>query len=183
MSVADRSIDPRIIESAKEEFLQKDFGCVLAGYLQTRVLRRALYKRFRAGRTFCALVESTVQGLESWCGKSCPCRRRLRTNSSKAWDMDRNTCSGGSTISTTATTKCACCSFSTDEIRELEHDGGGYGHATYAYYKEARRGLTKTDISSAACFRHTDGYLQPLIHGFSKQEAGRISNDVRLFDW
>ena len=49
MSVADRSIDPRIMESAKEEFLQKGFLdaslqeiCKNAG-----VTTGALYKRFK----------------------------------------------------------------------------------------------------------------------------------------
>ena len=49
MSVADRSIDPRIMESAKEEFLQKGFLdaslqeiCKKAG-----VTTGALYKRFK----------------------------------------------------------------------------------------------------------------------------------------
>ena len=49
MSVADRSIDPRIKESAKEEFLQKGFLdaslqeiCKNAG-----VTTGALYKRFK----------------------------------------------------------------------------------------------------------------------------------------
>ena len=67
MSVADRSIDPRIIESAKEEFLQKGFLdaslqeiCKNAG-----VTTGALYKRFKGKEElFCALVESTVQDLE-----------------------------------------------------------------------------------------------------------------------
>ena len=56
MSVADRSIDPRIIESAKEEFLQKGFLdaslqeiCKNAG-----VTTGALYKRSRARKNFSA---------------------------------------------------------------------------------------------------------------------------------
>ena len=67
MSVADRSIDPRIMESAKGEFLQKGFLdaslqviCKNAG-----VTTGALYKRFKGKEElFCALVESTVQDIE-----------------------------------------------------------------------------------------------------------------------
>ena len=115
MSVADRSIDPRIIESAKEEFLQKGFLdaslqeiCKNAG-----VTTGALYKRFKGKEElFCALVESTVQDLEEVVRQKSVLPQRSRTNSSKrrgTWT--ENICSGGLTISMTATMKCACCSY------------------------------------------------------------------------
>lgn len=69
MSVADRSIDPRIMESAKEEFLQKGFLdaslqeiCKNAG-----VTTGALYKRFKGKEElFCALVEGPADELYNY---------------------------------------------------------------------------------------------------------------------
>ena len=88
MSVADRSIDPRIIESAKEEFLQKGFLdaslqeiCKNAG-----VTTGALYKRFKGKEElFCALVESTVQDLEEVVRQKSvlPCTRPRRGSAAK----------------------------------------------------------------------------------------------------
>ena len=93
MSVADRSIDPRIMESAKEEFLQKGFLdaslqviCKNAG-----VTTGALYKRFKGKEElFCALVESTVQDLEEVVRQSACCSsfrtgRSTQTSSTNGW--------------------------------------------------------------------------------------------------
>ena len=87
MSVADRSIDPRIMESAKEEFLQKGFLdaslqviCKNAG-----VTTGALYKRFKGKEElFCALVESTVQDLGACCS-SFRTGRSTQTSSTNGW--------------------------------------------------------------------------------------------------
>ena len=65
----------------------------------------------------------------------------------------------------------------------------GMSRTTYAYYKEAqRRGLTKTDISEKEMHVMLSAFwtaiCEPLIHGFSKEEAGRISDLMcGLFDW
>ena len=153
MSVADRSIDPRIMESAKEEFLQKGFLdaslqviCKNAG-----VTTGALYKRFKGKEElFCALVESTVQDLE----------RLLLVFSDGT------------------------------KYANFEHEWvESMSHTTYAYYKEAqRRGLTKTDISEKEMHVMLSSFwtaiCEPLVHGFSKKEAGRISDLMcGLFDW
>ena len=93
MSVADRSIDPRIMESTKEEFLQKGFLdaslqeiCKNAG-----VTTGALYKRFKGKEElFCALVESTVQDLEEVVRQKSVLPATLTDEQlKKAWDMDR----------------------------------------------------------------------------------------------
>ena len=154
MSVADRSIDPRIMESAKGEFLQKGFLdaslqeiCKNAG-----VTTGALYKRFK-GKEY----------MQWWFD----------------YLYDRY-----------------------DEMRLLLvfSDGTKYAnfehewvesmsHTTYAYYKEARRrGLTKTDISEKELHVMLSAFwtaiCEPLIHGFTKEEAGRISDLMcGLFDW
>lgn len=62
-------------------------------------------------------------------------------------------------------------------------------HTTYAYYKEAqRRELTKTDISEKEMHVMLSSFwtaiCEPLIHGFTKEEAGHISDLMcGLFDW
>ena len=66
MSVPDRSIDPRLLSAAKQEFLNKGFEkaslaeiCKAAG-----VTTGALYKRFDGKEDlFCALVSDTVQDM------------------------------------------------------------------------------------------------------------------------
>ena len=65
----------------------------------------------------------------------------------------------------------------------------GMSHTTYAYYKEAqKRGLTKTVISEEELHVMLSSFwtaiCEPLIHGFTKEEAGRISDLMcGLFDW
>src|SRR5699024_9375527 len=66
MAVADRSIDPRILDSARTEFLASGFEmaslktiCEGAG-----VTTGALYKRYKGKEDlFCAVVEQTVADL------------------------------------------------------------------------------------------------------------------------
>ena len=69
MAVADRSIDPRILESARTEFLASGFEkaslktiCEGAG-----VTTGALYKRYKGKEElFCAVVEQTVSDCTKW---------------------------------------------------------------------------------------------------------------------
>ena len=69
MSVPDRSIDPRLLSAAKQEFLNKGFEkaslaeiCKAAG-----VTTGALYKRFDGKEDlFCALVSDTVQDMTEY---------------------------------------------------------------------------------------------------------------------
>lgn len=67
MAVPDHSIDPKILESAKQEFLKNGYEktklntiCENAG-----VTTGALYKRYKGkGDLFCAVVNGTVSDLE-----------------------------------------------------------------------------------------------------------------------
>ncbi len=69
MSVPDRSIDPRLLSAAKEEFLKKGYEAAsLAAICKgAGVTTGALYKRY-AGKEdlFSALVSGTVQDLEEY---------------------------------------------------------------------------------------------------------------------
>ena len=67
MSVPDRSIDPRLLSAAKEEFLKKGFEkasladiCKAAG-----VTTGALYKRYKGKEElFSVLVSDTIRDME-----------------------------------------------------------------------------------------------------------------------
>ena len=66
MAKADHSIDPRILESAKQEFLTLGFEKASLKRIceQAQVTTGALYKRYRGkDDLFCAVVEVTVGDL------------------------------------------------------------------------------------------------------------------------
>ena len=69
MSVPDRSIDPRLLDAAREEFLKNGYDktslaeiCKAAG-----VTTGALYKRYSGKEDlFCALVADTIRDMETY---------------------------------------------------------------------------------------------------------------------
>ena len=69
MSLPDRSIDPRLLAAAKDEFLKKGFDkASLAEICKAAdVTTGALYKRFSGKEElFCALVSDTVRDMEEY---------------------------------------------------------------------------------------------------------------------
>ena len=69
MSVPDRSIDPRLISSAKKEFLQKGYKAAsLAGICKAAgVTTGALYKRYEGKEAlFSELVADTIRDMEEY---------------------------------------------------------------------------------------------------------------------
>ena len=196
MAKADRTIDPRILESAKGEFLQKGFLnaslqeiCEKAG-----VTTGALYKRFKGKEElFCALVESTVRDLEDVVRQKAAQPAALTDEQlKKAWDMD------GEYMQRwfdylydryDAMRLLLACAEGT-KYSDFEHTWvENMSRTTYGYYEEAhRRGLTKTDVSDKEMHVLLSAFwtaiCEPLVHGFSKKEAGRISDLMcGLFDW
>ena len=93
MAVADRSIDPRILDSARTEFLASGFEkaslktiCEGAG-----VTTGALYKRYKGKEElFCAVVEQTVSDLYEVAHARGDKDPTAMSNQEliKAWDMD-----------------------------------------------------------------------------------------------
>lgn len=69
MSVPDKSIDPRLLQSAKEVFLDKGFEMAQLSEIckKAGVTTGALYKRF-AGKEelFCELVKETIEAMEEY---------------------------------------------------------------------------------------------------------------------
>ena len=92
MAKPDRSIDPRILESAKEEFLDKGFlGASLNNICRKAgVTTGALYKRFKGKEElFSALVDDTVDALRKVREEKAALRDDITDEELwKAWNMD-----------------------------------------------------------------------------------------------
>ena len=72
MSVPDRSIDPRLLQSAKELFLEKGFEMAQLSEIceKAGVTTGALYKRFSGKEElFCEVVSETVDAMDNYVSK------------------------------------------------------------------------------------------------------------------
>lgn len=154
----------------------------------------ALYKRFKGKEElFCALVESTVQDLEEVVRQKSVLPATLTDEQlKKAWDMDRGYMQWWFDYLYDRYDEMRLLLVFSDGTKyaNFEHElVESMSHTTYAYYKEAqRRELTKTDISEKEMHVMLSSFwtaiCEPLIHGFTKEEAGRISDLMcGLFDW
>ncbi|WP_312355617.1 TetR/AcrR family transcriptional regulator, partial [Aminipila sp.] len=68
MAKPDRSIDPRILESAKKEFLERGYETASLKTIceNAEITTGALYKRYRGKEDlFCAVVADTVTALNT----------------------------------------------------------------------------------------------------------------------
>ena len=93
MAKADRSIDPRILVSAKEEFLELGFEKASLKTIceKARVTTGALYKRYKGKEDlFCAVVADTVADLQVILQEKKGSGPEKLSDEAliKAWDMD-----------------------------------------------------------------------------------------------
>ena len=197
MSVADRSIDPRILDSARTEFLTSGFEkaslktiCEGAG-----VTTGALYKRYKGKEDlFCAVVEQTVEDLYEVAharGDKDPAAMSDQ-ELIKAWDMDGAdmmwwflflygrrddfylllSCSQGTRYA----------NFPHDWVELLTK-------ATSAYLSEAqRRGLCRNDVEPAELHILLSAFwttiYEPFIHHFTWEQIEAHCRIVcGLFNW
>ena len=197
MAVADRSIDPRILESARTEFLTSGFEkaslktiCEGAG-----VTTGALYKRYKGKEDlFCAVVEQTVADLYEVAharGDKDPAAMSDQ-ELIKAWDMDGAdmmwwfrflydrrddfylllACSQGTRYA----------NFPHDWVELLTK-------ATSAYLAEAqRRGLCRNDVEPAELHILLSAFwttiYEPFIHHFTWEQIEAHCRIVcGLFNW
>ena len=197
MAVADRSIDPRILESARSEFLANGFEtaslksiCEGAG-----VTTGALYKRYKGKEDlFCAVVEQTVEDLYEVAharGDKDPAAMSDQ-ELIKAWDMDGAdmmwwfrflydrrddfylllSCSQGTRYA----------NFPHDWVELLTK-------ATSAYLSEAqRRGLCRNDVEPAELHILLSAFwttiYEPFIHHFTWEQIEAHCRIVcGLFNW
>lgn len=197
MAKPDHSIDPRILDSAKQEFLALGFEKASLQHIceQAQVTTGALYKRYRSkDDLFRAVVADTVSDMKEIVKqKTCMDLSALSDSALiTAWDMDNDymmwwfrflydrhdgfvlliKCSEGSSYA----------NFQHDWVETMTH-------ATYEYYQEAvHRGLTSTDIPMEemhvllSAFWNT--IYEPFIHDFTWEQIEAHSRLVcRLFDW
>ena len=196
MATPDKSIDPRIFECARKEFLEKGFEKASLKIIceNAKVTTGALYKRYSGKEDlFCAIVESTFNDLcEIADSKTSTDLTKLTDRQLiDAWKM------GESMdwwfdylferyddfvllIRYSAGTKYE--NFQHDWVEKLTK-------STYSYYEEAKhRGLTQGSIS----FREMHILLsafwttiyEPFIHGYTHDEIKLHCQTVcRLFDW
>lgn len=197
MSKANRSIDPRILESAKQEFLELGFEKASLKHICERaeVTTGALYKRYRGKEDlFCTVVADTVKDLKAVLEEKGGIDLKTLSDDAliKAWDMDEAymmwwfqylyerhdgfvlllKCAEGTIYS----------NFQHDWVEAMTN-------ATYDYYAEARRrGLTSTDISKNEMHILLSAFwttiYEPFIHDFTWEQIEDHNKLVcGLFNW
>ena len=197
MAVADRSIDPRILESARTEFLARGFEKASLKTICERaaVTTGALYKRYKGKEElFCAVVEQTVSDLYEVAHARGDKDPAVMSNQEliKAWDMDGAdmiwwfrflydrrddfylllSCSQGTRYA----------NFPHDWVELLTK-------ATSAYLAEAqRRGLCRNDVEPAELHILLSAFwttiYEPFIHHFTWEQIEAHCRIVcGLFNW
>lgn len=197
MAKADHSIDPRILESAKNEFLEKGFQNASLKQIceKADVTTGALYKRYQGkDDLFCAVVADTVADLQSVLNEKSSYDLKAFSDEEliKAWDMDTDymmwwfqylyerrdgfvlllRCAEGSSYS----------NFQHDWVESMTH-------ASYDYYLEAyRRELAHPYISKEEMHTLLSAFwttiYEPFIHDFTWEQIEQHSTIMcKLFNW
>ena len=186
MSVPDRSIDPRLLSAAKEEFLKKGYKmaslaeiCGAAG-----VTTGALYKRYEGKEDlFSALVEDTVREMEE---RAAAVREAdisqltdrqlydsfiMTPGSIRQWMRILEGHRDGFTL----LVRCA----SGTRYENFHHDWAEtMNELDYKYYREARRrGMTDRELSREEMLVLSSAvwamYFEPFYHDFTPEQIGR----------
>lgn len=197
MARADRSIDPRILASAKAEFLEKGFERASLKTIceNAQVTTGALYKRYSGKEDlFRAVVAETVDALQAVAAEKTTVDLAAMTDEAlvKAWDMDEAYMlwwfrllyqhREGFTLLLCRAEGTAYADFPHDWVEQM-------AQGTWKYYQEARRrGLTQTDFSGRELHILLSAFwttiYEPFIHGYSWEEIADHSHVVcGLFDW
>lgn len=197
MAKPDHSIDPRILQSAKKEFLSLGFEKASLQHIceQADVTTGALYKRYRGKEDlFRAVVADTVADLHAILQEKSGVDLKALSDEAliKAWDMDEDymmwwfqylydrhdgfvlllKCAEGTSYS----------NFQHDWVESMTV-------ATFDYYQEARRrGLTHTAISEDEMHILLSAFwttiYEPFIHDFTwEQIAAHCKLVCDLFNW
>ncbi len=197
MAVPDKTIDPKILSSARTEFLNLGFEkaslksiCANAG-----VTTGALYKRYKGkDELFCAVVEQSVADLSEIVDKKAEAEFTNMSDKDlvDAWYMDESymmwwfdylyqryddfvlllKCSAGSSYH----------DFANEWVEKMNQ-------ATYSYYEEAyRRGLAKKYVTREEMHILISAFwtciYEPFIHGMKWNQIKEHSHIVCQFmDW
>lgn len=197
MARADQSIDPRILASARAEFLELGFekASLKSICAKAQVTTGALYKRYTGKEDlFCAVVADTVADLTQVVEEKCALRPETLTDEElmRAWDMDENYMlwwfrylydrHDGFVLLLKCAEGTAYSNFQHDWVEQMTQ-------ATYAYYEEARRrGLSSRDISIEEMHILLSAFwatiYEPFIHGYTWEQIVAHSGLVcHLFNW
>lgn len=199
MAVPDHSIDPRLLESAKSEFLANGFEKASLKHIcdSAGVTTGAVYKRY-AGKEelFTAVVAETISDMDTFSAvRSGVDPTRLSDQELlSAWDMEN----GNSTLLAwfrfldarkdgfVLLIKCAAGT----RYADFQHKWvEKMCSATYRYYEELlRRGLAEEKISFQEMHILMTAFwstvYEPFIHGYEWEQIERHCKIVcRLFDW
>lgn len=197
MAKADRSIDPRILESAKSEFLALGFEKASLKTIceKAQVTTGALYKRYKGKEElFCAVVADTVADLNAVLEVKSSVDLNALPDSEliQAWDMDEGYMMwwfqylydrhDGFMLLLTCAEGTSYAHFQHDWVEKMTE-------ATYAYYQEAyRRGLSNVDIPLEEMHILLTAFwatiYEPFIHGYNLERIEEHCRLVcRLFNW
>lgn len=197
MAVADRSIDPRILESAKREFLEKGYEnaslkaiCAGAG-----ITTGALYKRYKGKEDlFGALVEPAVKDLNDVLAKKNSIEVAALSDAElmQAWDMDEDYMlwwfaflearRDGFILLLRYAEGTAWSNFKHDWVEKMTNATGIWLH------EAQRRGLADADIDDKELHALLSAFwttiYEPFIHDFSRDMLRAYCKRVcRLFNW
>lgn len=196
MAIPDKSIDPRLFESARKEFLVNGFEKASLKTIceNAEVTTGALYKRYNGKEDlFCAIVEKTYNDLCEIADSKTATDITKMTDSQlvNAWKMDESMQwwfdylyerYDDFVLLTYHSAGTKYQNFQHDWVEKLTK-------SSYSYYEEAkRRGLAERDIS----FRELHILLsafwttiyEPFIHSYTRDEIKIHCETVcKLFDW
>lgn len=197
MAKPDHSLDPLILASARQEFLEKGFekSSLKDICAKANVTTGALYKRYSGKEElFAAVVKETVADLNAILEQKCVTDFTKITDESliKAWDMDEaymmwwfrflEERHDGFTLLVSCAENTRYANFQHDWVEKMTE-------STYAYYQEAyRRGLTKVDVSEIEMHILLTAFwatiYEPFIHGYTPDQLEKHCRLVcHLFDW
>lgn len=196
MAKPDRSIDPRILESAKKEFLAHGFekASLKAICQDAEVTTGALYKRYQGKEDlFCAVVADTVEALDGFVQQRTlfPASSLSDETLIKAWEMGENMLAwlhflyhyhDGFLLLISGAAGTRYANFQHDFVEAMTTK-------THEYFTEAKkRGLTDADISMEEMHILLSAFwttvYEPFIHGYTwEQMESHCQLICKLFNW
>ncbi|MBQ8935167.1 MAG: TetR/AcrR family transcriptional regulator [Oscillospiraceae bacterium] len=197
MSTSDRSIDPRILASAREEFLSKPYEQVSLREIcqKAGVTTGAFYNRYKnKEELFDVLVAPTLAKVADYCEQteSFNYDRLDAEDMRRVWDMTAET--------QRRTVNMLYDDYDGFRLLLCHADGTRYANfihdfvsdvtaRSYRFIEEAyRRGVTPVLIEEEELHMLLTAYwttmFEPLVHGLSREKALRHSEIVaQLFHW
>ncbi len=194
MSTADRTIDSRLLECARKEFLTLGFEKASLRRIckDAEVTTGALYKRYGGKEDlFSALVDDTAQFLFSCMNYKYSLSKEPQSEAFlvKCWDMSEEVMSEWFNVLMARKEPFAMllrCSSGT-RYQDFEHEfAASMSRSNYLFYRQAyERGITKKIISEKDLHILDSAYwkaiCEPFVHDYSRDEILSISEHICSF--